>query len=164
MMIRSLVASVFAVCGIASVLVPAEASARSGGLTSSRAPVVRNSAPRRAAQPTVHIRQERALATKSAAAPNIHATHVPPATRYRRIFGRRLPRNGIGVYYGSVYGLGDFTWIDGQYPILLSATGTPPLPEDDGVTSARRCGSQAFVVPSEVGGERTVTVTRCISK
>lgn len=156
--------SAFAVCSIASVFVPAEALARSGGLTGHRGSVVRHSAPRRAAQPSIHIQQGRALATTSAVVPSSHAAHVAPVKRYRRIFGRRLPRGGIGVYYGPIYGFGDFTDVDGPYPTMLSATGTPPFADDEVETIGRRCGSQAFVVPSEVGGERTVTVTRCISK
>lgn len=153
MTIRSLVASVFAVCSIALVLAPAEAFARSAGLAINRGPVVRSFAPRPALQSPVHIQQGRAFATKGAAGPGIHVTHQAPAKRFRRIFGSRLPRNGIGVFYGPVYSPDDFIGI-----------GTPPLPEDDVTTIGRRCGPQAFVVPSESGGERTVTVTRCISE
>ena len=161
MTIRSLHASALVVCSIASVFVPAEASARAGGLTISRGPIIRSPAPRPALQSSVHIPARRALATKSAAVPSIHASHVTPAKRYRRIFGPGLPLNGVGVYYGPIYSPGNFTEIVGQYPTMEPVADMPPLPDGDVAAIGRRCGPQAFVVPSEAGGERTVTVTRC---
>jgi hypothetical protein len=38
---------------------------------------------------------------------------------------------------------------------------TPPPLEGDGVAVGRRCGSQTVIVPSEAGGERPITITRC---
>jgi|EndMetStandDraft_7_1072992.scaffolds.fasta_scaffold604287_1 hypothetical protein len=161
MTIRSLVAIVFAVCSIASVFVPAEASARSGGLTINRGPVARSFAPRPAFQSSVHIPQGRALVTKGAAVSSIHATHVAPVRRFSRIFGHRHLRNGIVVYYWPGYSAGDFIGIAEPYPTDVDV---PLLPQDGVATTGRRCGPQEFVVPSEAGGERTVIVTRCRSE
>ena len=67
----------------------------------------RGAVPRPALQPSVHIGRAPALVTGGAAVPNFHPAHVAPMQRFRRVFGARLPRNGIGVYYGSSYDPGD---------------------------------------------------------
>jgi hypothetical protein len=168
MTIRSLVAMIFAVCSIAPVLAPAEASARSGGLTINRGSVVRGFAPRPALQSSVNIRQGHAFATKSAAVSSIHAAHVAPVRRFSRIFGHRLLRNGIVVYYWPGYsyywpgyGAGDFIGVVGPDQTMQPDADMPALPADGVATTVLRCGPQPFVVPSEAGGERTVIVTRC---
>jgi hypothetical protein len=48
-----------------------------------------------------------------------------------------------------------------QYPPLQTVADMP-----DGIPmwSGRRCGSQTIIVPSEAGGERPITVTRCRSE
>jgi hypothetical protein len=83
--------------------------------------------------------------------------------RFRRVFGARLPRNGIGVFYGSTFD-----------PDYVAGTGGPYFPAQtvdttgvlagDGIVLGRRCGSQTVFVPSEAGGERPITVTRCRSE
>jgi hypothetical protein len=90
---------------------------------------------------------------------------VAPVLRFRRVFGARLPRDGIGVSYGSVYGPGGFIEATGQYAPAQTIADTPSLREDDGVAAiGRRCSSQTVVVPAEAGGERPITVTRCRSE
>jgi hypothetical protein len=85
--------------------------------------------------------------------------------RFHRVFGARLPRDGIGVYYGSIYNPDDFIGVVGQYPHVQAIANTPPLREDDGaVVIGRRCSSQTVVVPAEAGGEQPITVTRCRSE
>ena len=146
-------------------LAPVEASARSGGLAIGRGPVLRAAVPRPALQPSLHIGRAPALVTKSAALPNLRPARVAPVQRFRRVFGARLPRNGIGVSYGSIYDPGDFIGVAGPYPPVQMVANTPPLREGDGaVAGGRRCSSQTVVVPSETGGERPVTVTRCRSE
>ena len=165
MMFRSLVASLCTVCCIACVLAPVEASARSGGSTIGRGLALRGAVPRPALQPSVHIGRGPALVTSGAAVPNIHPAHVAPVQRFRRVFGARLPRNGIGVTYGSIYDPGGVIGPVGQYAPVQTVADMPPLREGDGaVVIGRRCSSQTVVVPSEAGGERPITVTRCRSQ
>jgi hypothetical protein len=84
--------------------------------------------------------------------------------RFRRVFGARLPRNGIGINYGSNYDPGDYTAAAWQYPAMQTVADTPSLLEAESGVIGRRCGSQTVVVPSEAGGERPITVTRCRSQ
>ena len=164
MMFRSLVASVCTVCCIAAVLPPVEASARSGGLTIGRGLMFRGAVLRPGLRPSVRIGRGPALVAKSAVVPNIQPAQVAPVRRFRRVFGARLPRNGIGVYYGSIYNPDDFIGAAWQYPPVQTVADMPPLLEGDDVVIGRRCGSQTVVVPSEAGGERPITVTRCRSE
>jgi hypothetical protein len=152
MKLRNLVTGVCAACAVA-VALPVEASARAGGLMTGRGLMFRNPFVR----PTIFIRPGRSLLTKSTA---ILPRHVVPARRFRRVFGAHLPIQGIGVYYGSGYDVGNVTgstsqtapaiadgpglWEDGQLPVL-----------------DRRCYSQRVIVPAEAGGTRPIVVTRC---
>jgi hypothetical protein len=151
----------------AAVLPPVEASARSGGLTIGRGPMVRGPMVRgptvRAAvlrpglRSSLLTRRGPALIAKSAVVRHIQPAPLASVRRFHRVFGARLPRNGIGVYYG--YNPDDFI---GTAPQMVA--NMPALPEDDGIVTSRRCGSQIVVVPSEAGGERRITVTRCRSE
>jgi hypothetical protein len=165
MIFRRLVASICTVGCIISVLAPIEASARSGGLTTGSGRGFHGAGPRPALPPAVHSGRARTLVTRSAAVPIIHPAHVAPVRRFHRVFGARLPRDGIGVYYGSIYNPDDFIGVVGQYPHVQAIANTPPLREDDGaVVIGRRCSSQTVVVPAEAGGEQPITVTRCRSE
>ena len=165
MVFRSLVAGVCTVCSIAAAMAPVEASARPGGSTIARGLVLRGGMLRPALQPSVHIGRAPALVTSGAAVPNFHPAHVAPVQRFRRVFGARLPRNGIGVYYGSIYDPGDVIGAVGQVAPVQTVADVPPLREGDGAAViGRRCSSQTVVVPSEAGGERPITVTRCRSR
>jgi hypothetical protein len=164
MMFRSLVASVCAVCCIASVLSPVEASARLGGSTIGRGLMFHEAVPRPGLRPSVRIGRGPALVARSAVTRNIHRAHVVPVRRFRRVFGPRLPLNGIGVNYGSNYDPGDYSGAAWQYPPVQTVADTPSLFEGDSGVIGRRCGSQTVVVPSEAGGERPITVTRCRSQ
>lgn len=164
MMFRSLVASACALCCIAAMLSPVEASARSGGLTVGRGLMVRSAVVRPGLRPSVLIGRRPALVARSAVVPHIQQARGTPAPRFRRVFGARLPRNGIGVFYGSVYNPDDFTGATSQYPPVQVVADTAPLLESDGIAISRRCGSQTVIVPSEAGGKRTITVTRCANE
>ena len=85
--------------------------------------------------------------------------------RFRRVFGARLPRNGIGVYYGSSYDPGDVIGAVEPYAPVQAIADVAALRDGDGaVVIGRRCSSQTVVVPSEAGGERPITITRCRSR
>jgi hypothetical protein len=157
MMFRALVASVCTVCCIAAALPPVAASARSGGLTVGPGLMFRGAVPRPGPRPAVLLGRGPALVPNRALLSHIQPAHVQPVRRFRRVFGARLPHNGIGVYYGSIYGPGDFIGV----PPVQTVADTAVLPEADGVVINRRCGSQTVIVPAEAGGERPITVTRC---
>jgi hypothetical protein len=165
MVFRILVASLCTVCGIVAVLAVGEASARPGGLAIGRGLLFRGAVPRPAPQPSVHIGRAPALVTGGAAVPNFHPAQVAPVQRFRRVFGARLPRNGIGVYYGSIYGPSDVIGAAGQYaPVQAVADVPAPGEGASAAVIGRRCSSQTIVVPSEAGGERPITVTGCRSR
>jgi hypothetical protein len=153
------------VCCIASALAPVEASARPGGSTIGRGLLFRGAVPRPALQPSVHIGRAPAPVAGGAAVPNFNPAHVAPVQRFRRVFGARLPRNGIGVYYGSSYDPGGVIGAVGPYaPVQAVADVAAPRESDGAVVIGRRCSSQTVVVPSEAGGERPITVTGCRSR
>jgi hypothetical protein len=108
-------------------------------------------------RPTIFIRPGRSLLTKSTA---ILPTHVVPALRFRRVFGARLPFQGIGVYYGSGYDVGNVT--DSASLTAPTIADGPGLWEDGQLSVLdRRCYSQRVIVPAEAGGTRPIVVTRC---
>ena len=72
----------------------------------------------------------------------------PVAPSYRRVFGHRLPAAGIGVYYGA----------DSIGPLLPAVTSSSP--DVRYAEFARRC-TETKIVPSEEGGERSITIRRC---
>ena len=76
----------------------------------------------------------------------------PIAPSYRRVFGYGLPAAGIGVYYGALDGLGAYA----QIPLVTSSG-----PDVRYAAFRRRCGSETQIVPSEEGGERSITIRRC---
>jgi hypothetical protein len=146
-------------------MAPVEASARPGGSTIARGLVLRGGMLRPALQPSVHIGRGPGLVTNGAAVPNLHPAQVAPVQRFRRVFGARLPRNGIGVYYGSIYDPDDVIGAAGQVaPVQTVADVAAPREGDGAGVIGRRCSSQTVVVPSEAGGEWSITVTRCRSQ
>jgi hypothetical protein len=158
MLFRSLVASFCTICSIAAVFPPTEGSARSGGLTIGRGPMFARPFVRPGPRTAVRVGRGPVLLAKG------KVVHPPPsarpitAQRFHRVFDARLPRNGIGAYYGSLSNPGDFTGV----PSVQTAAYTPALLENEAVIG-RRCGSQIVVVPSEAGGERPITIRRCRS-
>jgi hypothetical protein len=79
--------------------------------------------------------------------------NVAPWRRYHWNYGRFLPFGG--AYFGSYYPL-NYLGAAGQ-PVDITVT----LPPSTVVPQRRECRSQTYQVPSEQGGERAVTVTRC---
>jgi hypothetical protein len=90
-----------------------------------------------------------ALVGKGAAARSIH-----PARRFQRALGARLPRYGSGAIYGTTYDPVDYIGVAWPYPRVQAAS-------DGDATFIRRCVADTVVVPSEAGGVRPITVTRC---
>jgi hypothetical protein len=161
MVFRSLVAGVCTACCIVAVLPPPEASARSGGLTIGRGLMARGAGLR----PSVLIGRRPAPVAKHVVVRDVQPAHGTPVRRFRRVFGARLPRNGIGVSYGSIYSPNDFIGAGWQYAPATTVADMPPLVEDDdGAMLGRRCGAQTVVVPSEAGGARPITIWRCHSE
>jgi hypothetical protein len=159
MMFRNLVAGAWTICFVAVALPPIEASARSSGLTTGRGPMVRAAVLRGGLRSSFLTRRGPALVAKNAVFRHVQSAHAVSVRRFHRVFGARFPRNGIGVYDGSISNPDDFL---GTAPQTVSST--PVLPEDGEVLIGRRCGSQSVVVPSEAGGERRITVTYCGSE
>lgn len=159
MMFRSLVAGAWTICFVALALPPVEASARSGGLTTGRGSMVRATVVQGGLRSSFLTRRGPALVAKNAVFRYAQPAHAAPVQRFHRVFGARFPRNGIGVYDGSIYNPDDYV---GTAPQTVS--NAPELPEDEDVLIGRRCGSQSVVVPSEAGGERRITVTYCGSE
>lgn len=73
----------------------------------------------------------------------------PVAPSYRRVFGHRLPATGIGVYYGA-----------NAIPLDVFPVVTSSGPDIRTAGFVRRC-TETHIVPSEEGGERSITVRRC---
>ena len=73
----------------------------------------------------------------------------PAVPSYRRVFGHRLPAAGIGVYYGA-----------NAIPLDVFPVVTSSSPDLRYAEFARRC-TETHIVPSEEGGERSITVRRC---
>jgi hypothetical protein len=91
---------------------------------------------------------------------------VGPRFGFHRFVGNGFPLAGGGVYYGGYdYSGGYEPPPDAaiyQQPIYVpeDVTGTVPS-GNPSVVSHGTCRSDTHVVPSEAGGERKVTVTRC---
>lgn len=79
----------------------------------------------------------------------------PVAPSYRRVFGYRLPAAGIGVYYGANSIPFDDFGAYAQSPVVTSSS-----PNLRTAEFARRC-TETQIVPSEEGGERSITIRRC---
>lgn len=80
-----------------------------------------------------------------------------PVSGYRRAYGRDLPAAGVGVYYGS-YDVGDGSLFVPSLPVSQSVVRSGGRRADG---DWRDCSSQKLIVPSEDGGERSVTIHRC---
>jgi len=77
----------------------------------------------------------------------------PTAPSYRRVFGYGLPAAGIGVYYGATS-----IPLDGLVESPPVAASSPDIRY---AAFARRCTYEIKIVPSEAGGERSITIRRC---
>ena len=138
---RGCVAGFAAVVGIWSLLLPFESSAR-GGLATFHmvgVPPFLGAAPGMIKQPGAHA----------------HGAQFFQHYRYGRFF----PLGGIGGYFGA-YPVNYFG-ITGLVLETAAADITATLPPSTVPPRRRECLSQIYRVPSEQGGERAVTVTRC---
>ena len=162
MKFRTLVASVCVIGCIAAMLPPVEAVARSGGLMVGHGLAFRGAVLQPGLRRSFSFPRAPALVAKSVVTPHVVPAHVTPVRAFHRFFGARLPRNGIGVYYGA-YNPEDLIGAGWQYPRMQAVADMPPLLEGD-AAFGRRCGSQTVIVPAEAGGARPITVWRCRSE
>ena len=137
---------------------PAGLSAKSQGLVARHAYPFRRSIPARSVflPPIV---PPFSVPNVSVAAPRV----LRPIVGYRRAFGYGLPAAGIGVYYGSDSIPSDDLARYLQFPFATSTSQSVMNP-DERIRYAdfrRRCGSEVHIVPSEDGGERSITIRRC---
>jgi hypothetical protein len=130
-MLRSLTAGFAAMLGVGLVLAPAATSARSGGFAAGRA-FSFHGAPR---------------------APVVRPAIALSPLRHRRNFGSPVTVSG---------GSGDAAGYD-QGPLLYpaAADGAPDQGRIVYVPPPPGCRSDTKIVPSEAGGERKITITRC---
>ena len=128
-------------------LAPSEASARGGGLA----------APRGLSAPAGIGAWVAKPAMSGGAAVAIHPWHAKPY-HHRRLFRHSLLPVVWGADYSPLYAmpydppaddLSPTAWT-GPTPRHISVIARPPT-----------CNSQTMKVPSERGGERAITVTRC---
>ena len=96
-------------------------------------------------------------------AARIHAFKAARLWRYRNVDGFGYPLYGAGYYYGPDYDPVDAVGSIGQPPYPYGDDDTSVVPNDGmRVAPVRRvCWSEIKTVPSESGGERQVTITRC---
>lgn len=168
-MINRMVMAAIVAAGVASMLVPFEASARSGASFAGRSMLMDfhpvGGRPFRR-PPIAHIDHDAAVAPRHAAvrARPVHAHFFRvTARRHHRPFGSAFPFAWAGdsPLYGSSYDPSDDT---GTY----DPPGTEPADTDEAPYGGRPplpvhrpgCYSQTQLVPSR-GGERPVTITRC---
>jgi hypothetical protein len=145
-MLRSVVACCVVVVGVALVLAPDATSARGGGFAGGRG----IAAPRAIAAPPGFVLPKPAL--------------IAPL-RGRPFAGFRFRRQ-LNSPATTVWSSGDAAGY-APYPLVYPAAGDPNLngPPDQGrivyVPPPPGCRSDSKTVPSEAGGERTITITRC---
>src|SRR5262245_49631155 len=145
-MLRSVVACCVAVVGVALVLAPDATSARSGGFAGGRG----FAAPRAIAAPPGFV-----LPKAGFVAP---FRHPLAGFRHRRQFSSLAT---------TVWSSGDAAVGYDQTPLVYPATDDPSLygPPNQGrlvyVPPPPGCRSESKIVPSEAGGERKITITRC---
>ena len=157
-------------------LVCVEASARGGGFAAGRAVVGAAGLRPAAAQRLVGARPfPKVPGHGGAAIRNDRRLLALDHAHFHRFFGGGLPAAGVGVYYGyggydytggyaypagygdEVGARGAVTDQGGYFPALVSV-----VPVEQSASRDRGvCRSQAQVVASESGGQRTVTITRC---
>ncbi len=158
---KTLVATAAMAVLLAAAFGSTEASARFGGFAAGGAHVGFSAGFHAFhAQPSVRVRPAPVINHGSFA-----RFGVGSPFRFRRFVGNGLPLAGVGVYYGGYDYSGGYEAPDAaiyQQPIYVpeDVTGTVP-PGNPSVVSHGVCRSDTHVVPSEAGGERKVTVTRC---
>ena len=139
----------FGFLGFGLMLAPAEAQARGGGLA----------APRGLSAPAGTGAWVAKPALSGGAAVGIHPWHARPY-HHRRPFRHGLLPVVYGADYSPLYGMPYDPPADdlSAYP----TAGTGPTPRHISViVRPSTCNSQTMKVPSESGGERAITVTRC---
>jgi hypothetical protein len=155
--------------GVGVLLAPVEAPARGGGFMAGRAGFAHGAFHSFVGQSFVQPRPAPAPGAIQGHGFRIGSAALAPRLRFRRFFGTGLPLAGIGITYGGYDyygGYGDQIAEAGAYgqPVYYPAADNfipvpqagYPFPSDRGV-----CRSQTLTVPSEAGGQRKVTITRC---
>ena len=156
---RIFAAALAAVLGIGVMLAPVEARARGGGFMAGGVSF---------GHAAFHPFVSRSFVQPRPAPVQDHGVRVggnfgAPRFGSRRFFGRGLPADGIGIYYGD-YDNEITDSIAYQQPVYLPAGGNfVPGPQADYRIAVERgiCRSQTRTVPSEAGGQRRVTITSC---
>ena len=170
------VAGLMAVLAIGAMVVPTEASARGGGFGGARAGGFASStvvgfhggSHRAGARPSVSFRPVLPHAVNVQG----HLRTVEPLRQHRQPFGRfhgdgvgfGYVAAGVSVFYGWPEAVSDVP--ASVQPIVPAAPGlaepAPVYPGAEPVQAFRHvCRSVPEMVPSEQGGAREITITRC---
>ncbi len=159
---RTIAAAYLALCCVGLALAPIEAAAGPGGVGGRGGAI---GAPRAGALPLVRPGQVPLLKPQG---PAVNSALPGGLRRFHRGFARghgKFFRRGVPAIAG-IYAP------DGIYPYGVPDGGTALLPDrqmavrptppgDPVVVNGRICFAQAYLVPSEAGGTRSVKVTRC---
>ena len=168
------VAGLVAVLAIGSMVVPTEASARAGGLGAGRGGSFASSTVagfhggfhRSGARPSVPFRP--VLPPAVHVPTQLPAAKVEPLRQHRQPFDRfhgdgvsfGYVAAGVSVFYGWPEAVSDVPALAPAAPGL--AEPAPVYPGAEPVTAFRHvCRSVPEIVPSEQGGAREITITRC---
>ena len=165
---RSFVTSFVGILAIASMLLPVAANARGDGFVGGSRGFAFRGTPRPfGVRPFIAPRGVASFAVRRPPAARMYAARFMPLQRAHRFFGPGLPATGIGVSYGSYYDPTLYgSYFDPTAYVAPAENVIPyvqPTSTNAGQPTAYTvgCRSQTVTVPSERGGERTVTITRC---
>lgn len=153
---RTVAARVCAICCLAFLVAPDAASARSGGFAAGSGLAV-SALPRAGALPLVRPGQVPPV-VNAAAALRLHALRLAPGRRLHRFSRHGVPLGGFA--YGPYYDPNDYIGAGSALPQTVANTRQVP-PGEPVAINGRICFAQTYIVPSEAGGTRPVTVSRC---
>jgi hypothetical protein len=151
---RTIAAGFCAICAVGLALAPDDVSARSGGIAGRSLAL---GARHVGGLPLVKPGQIPVI--KPAVAGGFSGLRA--VRRHHRFSRNGVPLlDGVGGPYYEPYGYSGYTGIESPYPQTIT-NARPVPPGDPVVVNGRVCFAQAYIVPSEAGGTRPVTVTRC---
>jgi hypothetical protein len=153
---RTTAAGVFGLCCIGFLLAPGEVSARPGGIAAGRGVAI-PALPRGGALPLV--RPGHGPVLNAAVVRGAGAFRRAQLRRHHRFHHQRWPLPAVGGIYQPYLEPNDDVVLPPPAPTPAYAR---PLPPGDPVAIAGRiCFAQTYIVPSEAGGPRPLTITRC---